>query len=84
MKDLWRWAVIQMGGMYVVLIDQDGEHNVRRVYWEGGEPFAARWPWGIRTVKLLDGGALGPGSSYVEKWAPYTPFARRKIPKAGE
>ena len=69
-----------LGAIYVVLIDHDGERNIRRVKWSGGVPVAERYGLGIRVVELLDDGALRNGN-YVTRWEPFDPLApKRPLP----
>lgn len=81
--DLFRYVASLFGARFVVLIDRDGERNIRRIKFCGGRPFAARFGFGIANVWLLDGGGV-VGACYVVSWVPYYPFAPRQWPSHSE
>lgn len=60
----------------VWLVDYDGAINLRRAYNYGGQVWAHRASFGIRTVFLTAGGEV-PGGSYVEKWVPANKWAKQ-------
>lgn len=79
MSDMVRAFFQWFGIRYVVLIDFDGERNIRRVVWRGGQACAWRVGLGISMVQLLDGGRVR-GVSYVSGWAPYDAAAPKTLP----
>lgn len=80
MIDLFRaFLSVAFGIRWVVLVDFDGERNVRRVRWQGGRACAARWSFATRDIYLADGG-LAEGASYVVAWEIYDPFAPKRLP----
>lgn len=68
-----------LGIKWVRLIDHDGETTVCRVRFAGGRPFAERMGFGVRPVTLLDNGKVENGC-YVDRWEPYDPRAKKRLP----
>lgn len=69
------------GAQYVMLIDEKyvgSEVNIRRVEIVGGIPYARRFRMLPQTMcRLLPGGKIEFGPSYVSKWAPITRKTRQ-------
>ena len=79
MMDIFRFVATLFGRRYVVLIDHDKDRHVRPIVFKGGQAYAHRFPFGVATVALLNGGKT-EGVSYVYGWEPYTPLAPRRWP----
>ena len=80
LPDLMRSALsATLGWRWVVLVDYDGDRNIRRVKFRGGRPYASRLGFSIRDVWLLDNGKLDNGE-WVEAWEPYDPGAEKLWP----
>jgi hypothetical protein len=56
----------------VILFDHDQEMNARLVRGTRSHPLAARMPFGVSTVRLMDDGAI-EGPCYVKRWEPLFP-----------
>lgn len=79
-KELARWIACRFfGATYVMLIDHDGEVNVRRVKFVGSKSYASRYPFKIRDIWLSDNGELRNGN-YVQSWEPYLPMSSKQWP----
>lgn len=70
----WRW---------VVLIDFDGERNLRRIKGQSGRSRVSRHVHLGDDCLLLDGGKI-KGVCYVHGWEPYIPFATPIYPEFSE
>lgn len=70
----WAWLT---RGFVVVLLDHDGETNLRLGRTDLlGCPWAIRMGFGIRSVFLLPNGLVGNGS-YAKEWIMYADYRKK-------
>ena len=78
-EDLFRYLRSKLfGTKFVVLIDFDGEQNIRALKFMGGRFFVYRWSFLEGLTEIKDNGTID-GPSYVKSWKPYIPFKSKRI-----